>query len=79
MLNASPVTRLVIPVGVFWNIEGYRSGRYDELACIVRGMILESIWMTYISSRSSIAPFIASGAVMQDLEPRSLIRRALWL
>lgn len=31
----------------------------------------------YSSSRSSIAPSIASGAVMQLFEPRSLIRRVL--
>jgi len=32
---------------------------------------------THSSSKSSIAPSIASGAVLQHLSPRSLIRRAL--
>lgn len=38
MLNDSPVTRLSIPVSVFWNMVGYLSGRYEELG-LVRGAV----------------------------------------
>ena len=85
MLNDSPVTRLSIPVSVFWNMVGYLSGRYEELefvrvACQFGLFFVSRIGIcmgTHSSSSSSIAPSIASGAVLQLLAPRSLIRRFL--
>ena len=51
MLNDSPVTRLSIPVSVFWNMVGYLSGRYEELG-LVRGAVS---WSVFLRSRMEFA------------------------
>lgn len=71
----------------------YTSGCFEEhggvafgevstagVACVRFAIVSRSGVMTvaaYSSSSSSIAPSMASGAVMQLFEPRSLIRRVL--